>query len=583
MNLYMNFSRRLMERSKPGPEQAAIETMVLSRRAQQQGIVVDDAAINDLIRQITSDMLSRDAILGVIQSLRTGRKLSLGRVFDALRTEMLASKYRELFIEAISDLPPAQRFEYYLRLNRKAKAEVMPVAVADFTGQVPDPGPEELKALYEKDKDRYPDPSSSEPGFKQPKRAAFQYFKVDFAKLVDEYKSQITEEEIQKYYDENKSQFRAIDFPSDKKEEAAGDEEAKSTEESKTPEAETPEKPADEKPAAEAGSDEKPADKPTEKPADEGAGGDKPATDSKTPQSSRGPRSTPYRLVSATEQKPQVEAAGATADQPSTPSTEKPAAAEPPAEAKPDSAAAPANEAADKEEPAADAAKTEEPGKPEGDSEAEAAKPTSDIKYEPLEKVHDTIRDSLASQKAGNRITEIFDAIRPEMDRYSDQYERYTIRKETDKSATPPRPLDFAELAKKHGIQAKELPLVTAAEAATEDIGQVSQPVRDPNGFSFHSIMFGEWAFADSLPLYKPTTAQDSAGNGYLFWKVKEERAYVPTLDQIRDKVAKAWKMIQARELARKRADEYATQARRRQAAQGGVRGPNEFESRRNR
>ncbi len=161
--------------------------------------------------------------------------------------------------------------------------------------------------------------------------------------------------------------------------------------------------------------------------------------------------------------------------------------------------------------------------------------------------MHDTIRDTLAGQKASQRIADIFADLKPEMDRYSDQYERYTIRLDTDKNARPPQPLNFAELAKKHGIQAKELPLVTGAEADAEDIGQVTQ--RAANGFSF--VPFGEWAFADSLPLYKPTAVQDPAGNGYLFWKTKQEPAYVPALDAIRDKVAKAWKMIQARDLAR--------------------------------
>ena len=73
---------------------------------------------------------------------------------------------------------------------------------------------------------------------------------------------------------------------------------------------------------------------------------------------------------------------------------------------------------------------------------------------------------------------------------------------------------------------------------------------------------FAEWAFAESTPLYKALAAQDREGNAYLLWKTKEEPAYVPTFEQARDKVAQTWKMIKARDLARKRADEYATQAR---------------------
>ena len=49
---------------------------------------------------------------------------------------MLASKLSQLFFQSLRDIPPAQRFEYYERLNRKAKAEILPLAVASFVDQV---------------------------------------------------------------------------------------------------------------------------------------------------------------------------------------------------------------------------------------------------------------------------------------------------------------------------------------------------------------------------------------------------------------------------------------------------------------
>jgi hypothetical protein len=149
------------------------------------------------------------------------------------------------------------------------------------------------------------------------------------------------------------------------------------------------------------------------------------------------------------------------------------------------------------------------------------------------------------------------------MDQYADELERYNARKGSSTSATAPAALPFAELAKSKGIEAKELPLVTAAEAATEDIGKLRKPVPDPRSrFGFRTEPFAQLAYSENLPTYKATTGEDNDGNGFLFWKTAEEATYVPKLDQIRERVVQAWKLIKARELARRRADEYAKRAR---------------------
>ena len=124
-----------------------------------------------------------------------GGRVSVARLFDAIRTEMMASKFSQMFQQSLTDVPPAQRFEYYSRLNRRAKTEVMPLAVADFISQVEDPPTGELQTFFDAHKDQFQDPLSPDPGFKQPKRTAFQYFKADFEKFKEQFKSQVTDEE----------------------------------------------------------------------------------------------------------------------------------------------------------------------------------------------------------------------------------------------------------------------------------------------------------------------------------------------------------------------------------------------------
>jgi hypothetical protein len=242
-------------------------------------------------------------------------------------------------------------------------------------------------------------------------------------------------------------------------------------------------------------------------------------------------------------------------DKPAGEKSEKPESEQAPAEGESKSAEKASGEAAS--QPAAPA-----DGEAASGSDEKPAKKPAEAQFEPLEKVHDTIRDSIAGQKANTHISEIFDELSATMRRYADDMDRYSVGKAKNPALQPPKPFPFAELAKSKGVDAKELPLLTAAETAAEDIGKVRRIVADPRSrFGFRSEPFDEFAFSESLPTYKATTGEDNEGNTYLFWKTQEEAAFVPALDKIREKVVAAWKMIKARDFARKRANEYATQA----------------------
>jgi hypothetical protein len=547
---YLNWQQTLMGRSTPSPEESAVETLVLSKKAQQLGIVVSDRAINDFLKQVSGDSLTSDSLQQIIDGLQGQRRVSAVRLFEAIRTEMLASKVAELFAQSLRDIPPAQKFEYYCRLYRRAKIELAPLAVADFVAQVSDPPAAELDGFFEKYKDRYAEPTSPEPGFKEPKRATFQYFKADFAKFKEQFLPQVTDAEIAEYYEKNKEQFRELQ------------QEAKpeGTEEST-------EKPAD-SPAESAPDPEKSEDKPSgdtpdqpkedaNKPADQPPA-DKQPEEGTPKQSSGAIGPSRFRLVSAPEadQKTKGEPGGET--ETPQPKSEPAGDAEktgPSLEPKP--ADAPS---ADKDEPAPD----DKPGESTEakDAPAEEAK-REEPKYEPLEKVKEQIRGSIAARKANEKITEIFDELTGQMRRYADEVDAYNASKGADSRGTPPKPFPFAELAKEKGLEARELPMVTAAEAAAEDLGQLRRSVRDSRSqFGIRAEPFTTYAFAESFPTYRTDVQQDNDGNVYLYWKTEEKAAYVPTLDEVKEKVVRAWKMIKARDLARKRGEEYAAQAR---------------------
>jgi len=539
-NLYTRWRNEILERNKKGPEEAAIETLVLAKKAQQMGMVVSDQTINDMLKDLTADSIDANTLQAIIGGLQPGRRVSVGRLFEALRTEMLASKLSQLFAQSLADIPPAQKFDYYSRLNRRAKTEILPLAVVDFTSQVPNPPEDKLEKFFDEHKNALPDPASPTPGFKEPRRAAFQYFKADFAQFKEAAKPAITDAEIAEYYEKNKAQFLKVDLPSGPADETMPDE-AKPEEGTPTDDAqpEAGDKPAD-SPAPEAVPDS-PA--PDAKPSDE-----KPAEGTPTPeenkQSSR--IGGTFRLVSATADDP---APAADAPAAETPPTEAPAA-EKPAEAATET---PAAETPAAEAPAAAAPAAETPAE-------EQPKPTE---YEPLEKVADQIRDTLAGQKAVKQIGEIFDDLSAKMKRHAEELDNYDTLKEKDKSAQPPKPFPFAELAKEKKIAASEMALCTAAEAAVEDLGKVHRFVPDRRSqFGFRSEPFTDFAFSDGLPVYRSQIVEDNDGNAYLFWKTEEKASYVPKFADAHDKALAAWKMIEARPLARKRAEELAAQAK---------------------
>lgn len=570
---YVMWRNRIMMRSGGGPEEQALETMLMAERAKQMGLVVSDQTINDMIRQISSDSLTPAEVQTIIRGLQPQRPISTGRLFDALRTELLAMQYYQFFLSSLADVPPAQRFEYFSRLNRRVKAEVMPLAVAEFVSQTPEPTDAEVKEYYEKYKNAYPDPTSPDPGFNKPKRASFQYFKASLDPLAEQLKGEVTEEEIAKFYEENKQRFPAmgLDNPAAAAPGAVAPAADKAAEE-----APAEEKPAEEAPAAAAAAEDKPAEEapqeepaaPAEQPADETpaaepAPAEKPAegepAPSESPQARRAAGQV-FRLVSLQEEKPADETPAAEAPATEKPVEEKPAAGAPATEAPAETA--PAAEQPAEEKPA-DAMPAEEKPKDPGDEVVpEPAVPDAAPQFEPLEKVKEEIRDILAQQKAAEKLQAQFEELSGQMKRYADEHDIYSVEKQTNAKAIAPQPLDFNKLAEGKNVEVGELKSVTPLQAMKSDIGKSFREVQGAVPGQGRQVPFVQFAFAEGLPEYRAEMDQDGENNFYLFWKTSEEPAYVPPLDEIRKEVVQAWKLNKARELAKKRAEEYAEQAR---------------------
>ncbi len=199
----------------PGSEPKVIDSILLEKKAKQLGIVVSDEMVRRFIRGWTQDKVSRNQLAQIIAELDSGRGgISQAQLFDGLRNDLAAFYAGQIFSPLMvrgqqgyyffRGETPAERWDFYTRLNRKVTAEFLPVSVKDFVDKIPEPSPAELQSFYDQYKNDYPVATSPTPGFKQPYRALFDYVKADNAKLLEQALATVTEQEIKDHYEKYK-------------------------------------------------------------------------------------------------------------------------------------------------------------------------------------------------------------------------------------------------------------------------------------------------------------------------------------------------------------------------------------------
>ena len=538
-------------------ERGVATQWLLESRAEELRLDVGEEAITRYLTEaLTEAKISNEQFH---ETLRTVG-ISEDQLFSLLRSQFLVQRLEEQFNVSLLAMTPEQRWDYYQRLHRKAAIEVAGLPVSDYTAEIADPSDAVLNAYFEKYKTELHNPSLPAPGFKSPKRVAFEYLKADYNKLTE--LAKVSDEEIQKYYNEHKEDYKlnlpelpgkppltppSPLAPAKPAEKPAAAPLAPAA----TPGSGTEKKPATDKPATEKPATEKPA---TEKPAAE-----KPAT-SGTDKSSALPLRSPFHLTAflddssspkktdekpaaKTDNKPEEKPAAKPEAKPTTTPDAKPEAkAEPEAksvakpetkpEAKPEAKSA-AKAAGDKKQPAA-AAKKEPPP------------PT----YTPLEKVRDEIRRQLAQTK----VHDVLEHLRQGLQEYHSDLAIYNSQAAEENAKPPVRP-DFKKLAKETGLEAHDSAgLLDVFQTQATEIGGSYIQNRAP----FVSVVY------QKLPDFLPQISSDVAFNQYLFWKTKETAEKVPewTDKGVRQQVLAAWKLEQARSVAEKDVQRLARIAR---------------------
>jgi len=593
-------------------DEALVETWLLAQHATELGLVIDDQGINALLSELMQDRVSPETISEILGQMRLG----VNQLFAALEQELLAIRLRELFSVSLGGATPAQRWDYFQRLRREVSIESFPVRVADFVDKIPDPDESTIRGFFAQHKLEFYDPWSPEPGFREPKKAAFEYLKADYATFVD--RVTVTDEEIEQEYEKNKDrlyqqeQLPSLEGPVLPEEEAMPAEESKPepAEESKSepaeeskpepaeeskpepaeeskpePDEESKSEPAEEskpepaeesKPEPAEESKPEPAEESKPEPAEESKS--EPAEESKSepaeetkpepaeatkPEPERSPESaepvpeapkpadttaptmgSPFRLVSFAEEQASGEAV-AGRERPGTAE----AASPPDAPSGDERAGDVAEESQQGEEAAAETAA------PAQNASTDAGDDVPAPQYVPLEKVRDEIRRRLARAKAPEQMQKLLNDLQAAIARYREDLIRHKVEEDLQKGQAlpPPEKPDLRKLADEHGLVYENPGMVSALAAQQLDIGKSTV-----GEASFVTVLF------ERLPTHRPAISQDHENNLYLFWKLEEVDERVPELDEpeVRERVVRAWKMVQARTLAEQEAERLAAKAR---------------------
>lgn len=475
-------------------EMDVINTEVLSSLATQAGMTVSDDLINHYIEEVGSNKVSGEQVEGILKNIgQRNVRTNEAIVFNMLRKLMLAHFYQRTYADASMVVLPQQRWADWRKVNERISVEAAVLPVEKFLADVPKLNEAQLLAFYNDYKDFDPGRYENVGGRELP--VPTPGFAVP-RRVKLQYLLGSVAQRTEKLLDTVTEEEIAEYYEDNKRKEFTkagllGDDLFGDPD-------------ADAKPQAEAPAATEPA-----------------AEENETSSGVRG--TTPFRLAA-------FQTAPEEANDDDAPAAE-------PAEATTTS----------------DAAAEVEDAAPASDAAAAAKEPA--VEYEPLEKVRDDIRKSLATDKAVEELEEVMSKaaaqVQTEYNTYgSDVANAKELKKKAPKP--PAKLVDLKWLADEYGLTYEKTAPLTVRELYDTAVGKA----RDA---ASQGVSVWEAAY-QTLDLYEPLLAQDLAGDYYLVTKIEDEPRRIPPFKEIRVQVEEAWRRAEAAKLAEKKAKELAAE-----------------------
>lgn len=206
-----------------GVEASVVRTKIFAEKAREAGMVVTDEMIVDYLRALGRDRVSNADMRSILKRMNSGGgRATIQFVFDLLREAMLANNYLASHTYVFRTILPEEKWEDWKKVNERVVAEAAPLAVEDFVDEVPDPTDAELAEFFALYKNREPSTEvltgmgnvelpSALPAFATPPRVKISYLKADFNVVAEQLMSEVTDEQVAAYYEDNKESFVEAD------------------------------------------------------------------------------------------------------------------------------------------------------------------------------------------------------------------------------------------------------------------------------------------------------------------------------------------------------------------------------------
>ena len=180
---------------------------LMRAEADRLGITVDKKMVVDYLNRVTSDKLTEDDYIETRNKLvYKNKQLDDDVLTSVLGDEIKARMAYQMLRPRTTSLPPGPEvyWQYFRRMNVRQQLHLAALDLDEFTDAVGEPSDSEVNDLFAEFSRKFPnqvEPGS--PGFRLPFRAKIAYLEID-SKTVEGEIGEVTDEDVQKYYDENK-------------------------------------------------------------------------------------------------------------------------------------------------------------------------------------------------------------------------------------------------------------------------------------------------------------------------------------------------------------------------------------------
>lgn len=180
---------------EPENDAAVKAALILLVEAEQAGLALSDEATESQFEQLTPEF--REILLRTFNGQRE-------HVLTALQMELTLQNYLQKTSEAAKILPE----DVDERMRRAMEATIITEAsipAKRFMDQVPEPSEPALREQFERYRDMLPEQSPEGFGYMLPPRVSVEWLYMDVDEIMDTVS--VTEEEIRKFYDENRDRY----------------------------------------------------------------------------------------------------------------------------------------------------------------------------------------------------------------------------------------------------------------------------------------------------------------------------------------------------------------------------------------